>query len=381
MDPAVIAFQGMIQDALGDRGRPVSAIYGEKVLSMVPGRRVHLAAVLRGRPDPELRASMEAAVVAIESRWGSVLDAWSGDPGEIAGLVQHLAPVVDRTARHGPGEVANPMMVRGVFPVTAVDFEGGHARYKVAVYSSGFLAVSGGFLELTFGEDLLRLEGAQPSHALTDEGTVRLGTIPAGEETSVACLLEPLSPGRHLVEGTLSWFDEKGNPRHIELPPREFPVLFPGISLEVPVAAGDGDQSEGTDQALRSWRFPASLGGMDVLRTARTVLGTRGMVLSAGDEANGPPPTWSVEGRALAGRTPLVLGLQVTGGDVRRLELRAASTDGAVTAGAVAEMRKMLTDAFFKRWRGQVVLEEEVEVSRRERDLPDTDIDIYVPVR
>ena len=45
MSPVVIAFQGMVQDQLGERGRPVSAVYGEKVLSLVPGQRVHVATV------------------------------------------------------------------------------------------------------------------------------------------------------------------------------------------------------------------------------------------------------------------------------------------------------------------------------------------------
>ena len=58
LSPIVVAFQGMIQDALGERGRPVSAVYGEKVLSLVPGRHVHVATIIRGRPDRELRSSI-----------------------------------------------------------------------------------------------------------------------------------------------------------------------------------------------------------------------------------------------------------------------------------------------------------------------------------
>ena len=44
MAPVVVAFQGMVQDGFGERGRPVSAVYGERVLSLVPGRKVHVAA-------------------------------------------------------------------------------------------------------------------------------------------------------------------------------------------------------------------------------------------------------------------------------------------------------------------------------------------------
>jgi hypothetical protein len=292
-----------------------------------------------------------------------------------------LTPVVGRTADRGPGEVEDPMVSRGVFPASATDYEGGRARLKVGVFSAGFVALSGGFLELTYGRDTLRLEGSQPPHALSAEGTVRLPVVAPGEAGSVACLFEPLVPGRHLLEATLTFYDDANNPRHMEVPSREFEVAFPRLALETPPGSLEGTQRMGMDEARRCWRYPASLGGLDVLRTARTVLGTRGLVLTPGEEVPGPPPEWSVEGRALAGPSPLVLGIRVTGGEARRLELRVASPSGSVTAGAVAEMRKLMLEAFFKRWRGQVELEEEPTGPAREPEIPPTDIDIYVPAR
>jgi len=378
MAPVVIAFQGMVEDALGDRGRPVSAVYGEKVLSLVPGSLAHVATVARGRPDPGLRSSMEAALARIEARWGSAIGAWSGAPGELQGLAAELAPVVGRTADRTPGEVTDPLNVRGVFPVSSVDFHEGRARLKVALFSAGFATVRGGFLELTYSADALRLEGTVPPFALTEEGTVKMGNVSPGEEGAVAVLMEPLTAGRHRVEGTVTFYDDANNPRHLDLPPKEFDVLFPDLAMDVPTL----EALAGAREARRSWRYPASLGAVDVLRTARTVLGTRGMVLQDGPGTEGPPPTWSVEGRAYAGRTPLSMGLTVTGGDMRRLEMRAASTDAAVTAGAMAEMRSLLSHAFFKRWKGQVELEEEgVGEGTVRASVPATDIDMYIPWR
>jgi hypothetical protein len=241
--------------------------------------------------------------------------------------------------------------------------------------------VRGAFLELSFGRDLLRLEGAEPGHAMTGEGTVNVGTIPTGEASSVACLFEPLTPGRHLVEGTFTFYDDANNPRHLDMPQREFDVTFPELSVDAPsIESGPGPHM-GADEAARAWRFPASLGGLDVLRAARTVLGTRGLVLSTSEAESGSPPSWAVEGRAMAGTVPLSVGLRVTGGDVRRLELSAASTDAAVTAGAVVEIRKLLDEAFFKRWKGQVTLEEDASRQRRVAPIPETDIDTFVPAR
>ena len=378
MSPVVIAFQGMVQDALGDRGRPVSAVYGEKVLSMVPGKRVHVATVVRGRPDPVLRSSMEMALAGIEARWGRAIGAWSGSPGELEGLVAELQPVVGRTSDRAPGEVDDPLNARGVFPVSAVDFEEGCARLKVALFSAGFLDVRGGFIELTYNRNALRLSGSCPAFALTEEGTIKLGNVSQGEEGAVALLMEPLTPGRHLVEGTVTFYDDANNPRHLPLPNREFTVVFPDLAIDVPAI----EALDGTVEATRAWRYPASLGGVDVMRTARTVLGTRGMVLHEGPGTEGPPPTWSVEGRAYAGRAPLSMGLTVTGGEVRRLEMRVASTNTAVTAGAMVEMRSLLSEAFFKRWKGQVDLEEEgVDEGRRAAAVPETDIDMYIPWR
>jgi hypothetical protein len=378
MSPVVIAFQGMVQDALGDRGRPVSAVYGEKVLSMVPGQRVHVATVARGRPDPHLRSSMESAVDTIETRWGPAIGSWSGAPRELEGLAAELAPVVGRTADRTPGEVVDPLNVRGVFPVSAVDYDEGCARLKVALFSAGFLDLRGGFLELSYHRDALRLEGSQPAFALTEDGTVKIGNVAMGEEAAVAVLMEPLVPGRHRVEGTVTFYDDANNPRHLPMPPREFTVVFPDLALDVPAI----EDLDGAVETSRSWRYPASLGGMDVMRTARTVLGTRGLVLHERPGDDGPPPTWSVEGRAYAGPTPLTMGLTVTGGEVRRLEVRTASTDAAVTAGAMAEMRSLISEAFFRRWKGQVDLEEEgLREGRAVAQVPTTDIDTYVPWR
>lgn len=378
MDPVVIAFQGMVQDSLGDRGRPVSAVYGERVLSLVPGQRVHVATVARGRPDPDLRSSMETAVSAIEARWGPAIGAWSGSSGEMDGLRGELLPLLERTAHRSAGEVADPLNVRGIFPVSAMDFEGGCARLKVALFSASLVDVRGVFLELTYNRDSLRLEGSEPAFAVTEEGPVKMGNVSQGEAGAVACLFEPLTPGRHLVEGTVTFYDDANNPRHLDVPRREFDVIFPDLAMDVPTI----EALDGAFEAMRSWRYPASLGGLDVMKTARTVLGTRGLVLQEGLGTEGPPPRWTVEGRAYAGRTPLAMGLTVTGGEERRLELRAASTDAAVTAGALAEMRSLLSQAFFRRWKGQVDLEEEGAGSgRRAPEVPETDIDTYIPWR
>ena len=114
----------------------MSAVYGERVLSLVPGTLVHVATVSRGRPDHALRASMGEAVTRIEASWGPRIRAWSGDAGELEGLPGELAPVVGRTADRGPGDVADPLNARGVFPVSAVDFLGGRVRLKVTGYST-----------------------------------------------------------------------------------------------------------------------------------------------------------------------------------------------------------------------------------------------------
>ena len=83
----------------------------------------------------------------------------------------------------------------------------------------------------------------------------------------------------------------------------------------------------------------------------------------------------------MAGSSPLVVGLRVTGGAVRRVQVSTASTDGAVTAGFMTEVRKLMAEAFFRRWRGQVELEEEVAGPRREEEAPVTDIDQFISVR
>jgi len=363
LSPVVIAFQGMVQDGLMRRARPVSAVYGERVLALVPGRLAHVGAVLRGRPDPLLRGSMEAAARAISEGCADALADWPGGPEGLECLAGPVGSVVARTAGWGPGEVEDTMRARGVFPVTAVDFEGGCARFKVGVFSAGLEGVQDARAELSYGRDLLRLSGASPPGALDPSGAMRIGAVPQGEAGSVAALLEPLAVGRALVEGTLTFFGKGSAPRHLELPRRHVAVEGPSARGR-PLAEGRPFPASGPggaswlDSATRAWRYPAGLGAVDVVRVSRTALGTRGLELGPGSRAPGPPPSWTVEAGAVHGRTPMWVALTVVGGDERLLTLRVGSTDPAMVAWAVAEMRTQLQEAFFRRWRGLAGLEE-----------------------
>lgn len=381
MSAAVITLQGMVQDGLGGRTRPVSAVFGERVLALVPGRWVHVGAVLRGRPDRGLRASMQEAGRALDAAWGPALSRWSGAVAELAGLAEGLRPVVERTSSWGPGEVDDPLQARGVFAVTASDFEGGRVRLKVAVFSAALAPVQDAYVELSYGRDLLRLDGSRPERALDEAGRLNVGIVSPGETASVAALLEPLVPGGAVVEGELSWFGEGGAaPRHVELPRRVVQVASP----EAPAAGGalraDVAARGSADTASREWRYPPGLGAKDVLRTARTILGTRGLELGAGSEEGGPPPSWTVEAGATYGAVPLAVGLTVVGGDERRLRLSAVSTDASVVAWAVSELRQQLQEAFFRRWRGIVELEEVRPGAQLARTATDTEIYDRVPL-
>jgi hypothetical protein len=362
LSPVVIAFQGMVQDGLMRRARPVSAVYGERVLALVPGRLAHVGAVLRGRPDPLLRGSMEGAARAITEGCADALVDWPGGREGLECLAGPVGAVVARTSGWGPGEVEDPMRARGVFPVTAVDFEGGCARFKVGVFSAGLEGVQDARAELSYGRDLLRLTGAHPPGALDPSGALRVGAIPQGEAGSVAALLEPLAVGRALVEGTLTFFGKGSAPRHLELPRRHVEVEGPSAQGR-PLAEGgpvapSGPAGGSVDTATRAWHYPAGLGAVDVVRVSRTALGTRGLELGPGSRAPGPPPSWTVEAGAVHGRTPLWVALTIVGGDERLLTLRVGSTDPAMVAWAVAEMRTQLQEAFFRRWRGLAGLEE-----------------------
>jgi len=358
MSPVVIALQGMVQDRLPERGRPVSAVYGERVLALVPGRGVHVGAVLRGRPDRELRASMQMSARAVGERARLSLEAWTGDEASVEAVAEGLRPVVARTASWGPGAVGEPLRTKGVLATTAVDFEGGRARFKVAAFNAGLAHVPDPWVELSMGRELLRLDAARPARALDGPARLRMGALSPGEAGSVAALLEPLRPGSSLVEGELTFFADDGSPRHVELPRRYVEVVPPPSgAVGTPRAPSPVDPGS-ADMAVRAWRYPASLGALDVLRTARTVLGTRGLEMGAGAEVAGPPPSWTVEAGSAHGHVPLGVGLTVVGGDVRELRLVVASTEASLVAWTVADVRVQLVEAFFRRWRGQAELEE-----------------------
>ncbi len=358
LSPVVIALQGMVQDRLPERGRPVSAVYGERVLAIVPGPGVHVGAVLRGRPDRELRASMQAAARAIGARMQGALDAWTGDEASVGAVAEGLRPVVARTSAWGPGGVGEPLRTKGVLATTALDFEGGRARFKVAVFNAGLAPVPDPFVELSFGREVLRLDASRPARALDGPSRLRLVSLSPGDAGSVAALLEPLRPGSALVEGELTFFDAGQSPRHVELPRRHVMVGPPRSGPVGTPRRGPPVDPGSADVAVRAWRYPPSLGALDVLRTARTVLGTRGLQMGSGVESRGPPPAWTVEAGAAHGRVPVAVGLTVVGGEGREVRLVVASTESALVAWTVADVRVQLLEAFFRRWRGQAELEE-----------------------
>jgi fibronectin type 3 domain-containing protein len=372
MSGMLIAVQGIVQDGLDAGGALESIKYGDNLIQIATGRHVNLAAIVYGEPEESLKDDLEATVRRIEVSYSGVIEQWIGDLSTLKDVDKLVAPLLERTAHLTREDIGGPAVLGGVSMLSAVDFFRGYVRLKVAVVNSTEEAVMDATVEVHYDHDMLRLERVKPKTLVLRGDQVSLGNIRPEERKTVAFLWDPqICQGTHL-DGTLMYYDSKGELHRMEMKRRHADVVCPIFFTRKHANTAMlrrliSEKLHMSD--LRLFRYPATMSPSEVIELGKSVMGHLDVQLVREYIEEGPPfeaEVWyygetKVKGYELVMR----LGVVET---KSAMEFFAASTDMEPITGLLAEFRREIDQTLRDRYAGEVTMEPEHDEEFR-RDL------------
>jgi len=369
----LIAIQGIIQDGLKREGSLESMKYGDDVILMGSGAHVSLALVVYGQPQDDLRDLIQSTIARIEGSYAGIIERWTGEVTALPGVEDMLAPVIERTASVRREDVALAKVERTVAVLSAVDLYRGYVRLKAAVVNSTDAAIVDATIDLHYDSDMLRLERIEPPTLSRHEDRVPLGNIKPGERKTVAFLLDPLICQSSHIEGTLTYYDPKGNFQSVEMKRRSAEVVCPVFFTKEHANTAMlrrlvADRLTMSDS--RAFRFPKEVSGDVVLRLAKASVVHEGVQLVREFIVKGPPfaaEVWYYGETRVKGHQ-IVMRLRVLE-DKRIVDFYAASTVMEPITGLLAEFRRELELVLGREFKEGTRLElERDETIRKELD-------------
>ncbi len=230
MSGMLIAVQGIIQDGLQLGGTLEGIKYGENNILMATGEHVNLAVVLYGEPDDELKERLRGTVRSIETQYAGVIEEWSGDPEELAGIDDAVRPLLEATGGLTREDVEAVTVPRTVTTLSAVDFHRGYVRLKAAVVNNTSETIVNASIQLRYDPDMLRLEWVEPGTLRLKGDRVTVGNVMPRERKTVAFMFDPqICQGTH-IDGTLTYYDSKGEVQRLDMKRRRADVVCPTFS-------------------------------------------------------------------------------------------------------------------------------------------------------
>jgi len=377
MSGMLIAVQGIIQDGLTRGGSLESIKYGDNVVVLVSGRYMTLAAIVYGDPGEDVREQLDSTVRRIEASFAGTIEDWSGDLTAFHGIEALVAPVLERTARLSRNDIRLAKIVSGVSLVTAIDFHQGYVRLKVVVVNGTDELVVDAAMELSYNADMLRLDRVQPPTRTRKGDRVGLGNIRPGDKVTVAFLFDPQICQSTHIDGTLLYFDQKGNYRHVDMRRRQADVVCPIFFTREHANTAMlrrlvKETLRETD--MRVFRIPGRIKPPDMLRLAKQAMGMSGVQLVR--EYVEQEPKYYAEvwyyGETKVHSYRIVMRLGVIE-EQEALEFFAASTAMEPVTGLLAEFRRELSRTLEARFPGETVLapmeDEAVRIDIEGREL------------
>jgi len=354
MSGLLIAIQGIIQDGLRREEALESVKYGDSLIMIASGPSVHLAVVVYGEPDDELRDALESTVEGIEATYAGVLAEWTGDFTMTTGIEGLAMPLVRRTEHLTRQDVAALEAPPGVDVLSAVDFHRGYVRLKVAAVNGTEELVADAAIDVHYNPDMLRLERVEPATLKPKGDRVNLGTVKPGERATVAFLFDPqICQGTH-IDGVLNYYDTRGAAHHVQMKRRTADVVCPifftrehaNTAMLRRLIKERLHQSD-----LRVLHYPDTVAPQEALRMAKSALGGEGVQLVREYVVGGPPyeaEAWYYGETKVKGYQ-MVMRLGVLE-ERRVLEIFVASTAMEPITGLLAEFRRQLDRALRERY-------------------------------
>jgi hypothetical protein len=362
MSGMLIAVQGLIQDGLERGGALESIKFGSNRVLLASGEHVHIAVVLYGRPTKELMEELADLVPRIEGSYAGRIEEWVGDPDELAGINEFLAPVLGSTSHLTRDDVMPEEDELGVKLLSAIDFHQGYVRLKMAAVNGTEEVIADAAMEFTYNHDMLRLERVEPDSLVVRGDRVFLGSIKPKEKLTVAFMFDPQICQETFVDGMLIYYDPRGELKHVQMKRRHADVVCPIFFTREHANTAMlkrliKERLSMSD--IRAFRYPQTQPPGEILRLAQGALGEGDMQLVRGFVEEGPPYKAEVwyyaETKVKAYQLVIRLGVLEESGT---LEIFAASTSMEPITGLLADFRRELDRAMEKRYQEGIRMEE-----------------------
>jgi hypothetical protein len=365
MSGMLIAVQGIMQDGLEREGALESIKYGDNLIQIASGEHINVVAVVYGTPDEELMEEMQAVVQNIEATYAGVIEEWVGDLTVLEGINEMVEPLLAGTRELTREDVARAAVRAGISLQSAVDFHRGYVRLKVSAVNASDEAVMDAGVEVHFDRDLLRLDKVEPEGIDLRGDKADVGNLKAGERKALAFLFDPQICQDTYLDGTLSYYDTKGDLKHVEMKRRHAnvvcPIFFTKEHANTAMLRRLVKEKLHLSDA-RIFRYPSTIRARDMLDVGQRALGGIDIQMVREFITEGPPfeaEVWyygetQVKGYQIVMRLGVLAEKEV-------LEFFAACTDMEPITGLLAEFRRELEWAMQENFPGTPSLEPEID--------------------
>jgi len=353
MSGMLIAVQGLIQDGLERGGALESIKFGSNRVLLVSGEHIHVAVVLYGRPTKDLIEGLTDLVPRIEGNYAGRIEDWVGDPDDLAGIDEFLAPFLGSTSHLTRDDVMPEETELGVKLLSAIDFHQGYVRLKMAAVNGTDEVIADAAMEFTYNHDMLRMERVEPDTLVVRGDRIFLGTIKPKEKLTVAFMFDPQICQETFIDGMLIYYDPKGELKHVQMKRRHADVVCPIFFTREHANTAMlkrliKDKLRMTD--TRAFSYPQTQPPGEILRLAQNSLGEGDLQLVRGFVEEGSPYKAEVwyyaETKVKAYQMVIRLGVLEDSGT---LDIYAASTSMEPITGLLADFRRELDRAMEKR--------------------------------
>ena len=374
MSGMLITIQGIIQDGLERGGELESIKYGDNNIVMACGDHVNVATVIYGEPDAELRDLVEHLLAKVEGSFAGVIEDWTGDLSVFDGIDKMVAPLLKRTEGLERADITKAEAYVGVTLLSAVDFHRGYVRLKVATINATKDVIVDAAVEVRYDPDMLRLERLDPPSIKLRGDRATLGNVKPGEKKTVAFLFDPQICQETHIDGTLTYYDTKGEMQRVEMKRRQADVVCPifftkehaNTAMLRRLIKEKLDQSD-----VRLFTYTKELSPEIALVLGKSVAGGDNVQLVREYVVEGPPfeaEVWYYGETKVKGYQ-IVMRLSIL--DERKaIEFFAASTAMEPVTGLLAEFRRDLERLMQEKYAGTVKVQTvRDEVLKRELEL------------
>jgi hypothetical protein len=358
MSGMLITIQGIIQDGLERGGALESIKYGDNIILMACGDHINIASVVYGEPDGDLKDRLAAMLAKIEGSFAGVIEDWTGDLSVFKGIDGMVATLLKPTAGLKRADIAKTEVYVGVTMLSAVDFHRGYVRLKVATINATKDVIVDAAVEVRYDPDMLRLERVDPPTIKLRGDRATLGNVKPGEKKTVAFLFDPQICQETHIDGTLTYYDIRGEMQRHDMKRRQADVVCPIFFTKEHANTAMLRRLMGeklTQSDMRIFTFPRELSPQVALVVGKSAVGGSDIQLVREFVVEGPPfqaEVWYYGETKVKGYQ-MVMRLSVLE-DKRAIEFFVASTAMEPVTGLLAEFRRDLELLLQEKFAGQV---------------------------